>query len=78
MASRIKPGTLYVLYRGDDVFGVFNSINEISSLMGQTVRTVKQWQTPSWKERVDNLDPMYRDKAYLIERVEPDLEDAML
>lgn len=70
--SSPKKGTLYVLYKGDEVTGVFSSIEEISKLINRPHRAVMQWQTPSWHKRVDSMDKNRRSKTYLIERVPPE------
>ena len=72
MCGVIKPGTLYFLYKGDDLLGIYDSVEEIAAKFNKSPRTVKRWQTPCWHKHVDSLDPLYWKESYVVERIPPD------
>lgn len=63
----------YVLYKGDNVVGVFDTLDDIATFTGYERVTVAQWSQPSYRRAFD--EGKHHQNHYLIQPVKFDRHD---
>lgn len=63
----------YVLYKGDNVVGVFDTVEDIAALTGLSRASVVLWSQPSYRKAAD--EGKHPRNPYLIQPVKFDSQD---